>query len=175
VIAPGTSQSGLGDTLQSFWFSPNKSEPFIWGVGAAILVPTATNTFLGGKQLGLGPTIVMLKQQHGWTVGMLWNHPLRVAGSSDRAKVNFDFIQPFLSYSTRDGWSYSLNTESSYDWTRNHWSVPIHFTVQKVVRFGKQPMQFGGALRCWATSPSGGPEGCGVRVVVTALFPKKPK
>ena len=173
VTARGASQSGLGDTVQSFFLSPNKTEPFIWGIGPAILIPTATNDFLGSKQLGLGPTVVMLKQQHGWTVGVLWNHLWRVAGGSGRPRVNADFLQPFLSYSTRDGWTYSLNTESTYDWTGNHWAVPIHFQVSKIVRFGHQPVSFGGAMRCWATTPSGGPEGCGLRIVVTGLFPKK--
>jgi hypothetical protein len=172
VTGPGRSESGLGDILQSLFFSPNKGG-ITWGAGPAILIPTATNKFLGSRQLGLGPTVVVLKQQHGWTVGALYNHVWRVAGSTDRAKVNFDFIQPFLSYSTKDGWSYGVNTESSYDWTRRHWSLPIHFQVKKIVRFGKQPVQFEGTIRCWATSPNGGPEGCGPRIGVTLLFPKK--
>lgn len=173
VVAPGTGQSGLGDTVQSIFISPNKSEPFIWGIGPVALIPTATNEFLGGDQLGLGPTAVILKQQKGWTIGALWNHIWRVAGGSGRAKVNADFIQPFVSYSTKDGWTYGLNTESTYDWTGNEWSVPVHFSVSKVVRFGKQPISFGGALRCWATSPTGGPESCGLRIIVTGIFPKK--
>ena len=173
VTAPGASQSGLGDTVQSIFFSPNKTEPFIWGAGPAILIPTATNSFLGGKQLGIGPTVVVLKQQSGWTVGALWNHIWRVAGGEGRPRVNSDFLQPFLNYSTKDGWTYGVNTEATYDWTGNSWGVPLHFTVQKVVRFGKQPVQFTGAMRCWATSPTGGPEGCGLRMAVTPLFPKK--
>lgn len=173
VTAPGASQNGLGDIVQSIFISPNKSEPFIWGVGPVVLVPTATNKFLGGKQLGAGPTVVVLKQQHGWTVGALWNHIWRVAGGSGRPKVNSDFVQPFVSYATKDGWSYTLNTEATYDWTGNHWAVPIHFQVAKIVRFGKQPVSFAGAIRCWATSASGGPEGCGMRVTITGIFPKK--
>ena len=173
VTAVGASQSGLGDTVQSFFLSPNKTKPFIWGVGPALLLPTATNDSLGSKQLGLGPTAVVLKQQKGWTVGALWNHLWRVAGGSGRPRVNADFIQPFLTYSTRDGWTYVLNTESTYDWTSKRWAVPIHFQVSKIVRFGKQPVSFGGGMRCWVTTPSGGPEGCGLRIVVTALFPKK--
>jgi hypothetical protein len=173
VVGPNTSQSGLGDIVQSIFISPNKTQPFIWGLGPVVLVPTATNDFLGSKQLGIGPTAVVLKQEGQWTVGALWNHLWRVAGGSGRPRVNADFIQPFLSYSTKDGWSYTLNTESTYDWTGNHWAVPIHFNIAKVVRLGKQPVSFGGALRCWATSPNGGPEGCGLRIVVTGIFPKK--
>jgi hypothetical protein len=61
---------------------------------------------------------------------------------------------------------------STYDWTASHWNVPVHFTVSKLVRFGHQPVSLGGAIRCWATSSSGGPEGCGLRIIVTPLFPK---
>lgn len=173
VVAPGTGQSGLADIVQSFFISPNKSEPFIWGLGPVVLVPTATNEFLGNHQLGLGPTLVVLKQQGPWTYGALMNHIWKVAGGSGRPPVNATFLQPFLSYSTKDGWSYTLNTESTYDWTGNAWSVPVHFNVAKIVRFGKQPVSFGGAIRCWVTSPTGGPESCGLRIVVTGIFPKK--
>ena len=140
-----------------------------------MLVPTATSSALASKQLGLGPTVVVLKQQSGWTYGVLWNHLWRVAGGSGRPRVNSDFVQPFLAYATKDARTYAINTESTYDWTGNHWSVPINFSVSKVVRFGHQPMSFQGGIKCWVTTPHGGPEGCGPRVVVTALFPKKRK
>jgi hypothetical protein len=173
VVAAGTGQSGLGDAVQSFFISPNKTEPFIWGVGPVVLIPTATNEFLGSDQLGLGPTLVVLKQQGHWTYGALFNHIWRVAGGDGKPNVNSTFMQPFLNYSTKSAWTYGLNTESTYDWTGSSWSVPIHFSVSKVVRFGKQPISFGGQLRCWANSPTGGPEGCGFRAIVTGIFPKK--
>src|SRR5688500_12711475 len=102
VVAEGTGQTGLGDTVQSIFFSPNKTEPLIWGFGPVVLVPTATNGALGSKQLGLGATVVALKQQSGWTLGVLWNHIWRVAGGSGRPRVNSDFTQPFLAYWTKD-------------------------------------------------------------------------
>jgi len=172
LTGPGSSQTGLGDTVQSFFFSPSKTEPLIWAVGPVVLIPTATNDALGTKKLGLGPTALALKQTNGWTYGVLANHIWSVAGKSSRSEVNSTFLQPFLSYNTRDAWTYSINTESSYDWVSNSWSVPIHLSISKLVRFGKQPVSFGGGLRCWATAPVGGPHGCGLRIVVTALFPK---
>jgi len=173
VTGPRTSQSGLGDITQSLFFSPNKSEPFIWAVGPVFLIPTATNANLGTQKFGIGPTVLVLKQQHGWTIGILANHIWSVAGKSNRAAVNSTFLQPFLSYSTKDGWTYAINTESTYNWNGNTWAVPINPLVSKLVRFGKQPVSFGGGLKCWVTTPSGGPETCSVRIVVTALFPKK--
>jgi len=167
-----TEQTGIGDIVQSFFFSPNKTKPFIWGAGPAFLIPTASNDFLGSGKFGIGPTLVALKQQGQWTYGFLWNHIWSVAGPSDRANVSSTFIQPFISYTTKTAWTFSINSESSYDWNAGHWSVPIHPGISKLVRFGKQPVSFAAALRCWATSPSGGPQGCGFRLAVTLLFPK---
>jgi hypothetical protein len=173
VIAAGTGETGLGDVVQSIFFSPNKTEPVIWGIGPAALIPTATHSSLGSKQWGFGPTVVVLKQRGPWTVGALWNHIWSVSGGNGRPKVNADFMQPFLAFSTKDGWTYTVNTESTYDWTGHSWSVPIHAQFTKIVRFGKQPVSFGGGIRCWVTSPGGGPEGCGLRAIVTGIFPKK--
>ena len=173
VTGPNTSQNGLGDTVQSFFFSPNKTEPLIWAVGPVVLIPTATDQALGAQKWGVGPTALALKQKEGWTYGVLANHIWSVAGKSNRADVSATFIQPFLSYSTKDAWTYSINTESTYDWNSDSWSIPINPFISKLVRFGKQPVSFGAGLKCWVTTPTGGPEGCGVRIVVTALFPKK--
>ena len=167
-----TSQTGIGDIVQSFFFSPNRTQPFIWGAGPVLLIPTATDELLGSEKLGLGPTVVVLKQQGHWTYGALWNHIWSVAGADDRADVNSTFIQPFLSYTTRTAWTYTLNLESSYDWEAEQWAVPIHVQVAKLLKFGKQPISIGGGLRCWVTSPSGGPQGCGFRLIFTPLFPK---
>jgi hypothetical protein len=173
VTAPHSSENGLGDTVQSLFFSPNKVEPFIWAVGPVALLPTATNGALGQGKWGLGPTALVLKQtEGGWTYGMLANHVWSVGGQSSRKSVSATFVQPFLAYNTKDGWTYNLNTESTYDWKSKRWAVPIHFTISKLVLFGKQPVSFGAGLRCWATTPKGGAEGCGLRIIVTALFPK---
>jgi hypothetical protein len=68
------SHFGLGDTTQSFFFSPTpKAGGIIWGVGPAIYWPTASNTYLGPRKWGAGPTIVVLKQASGWTYGILAN------------------------------------------------------------------------------------------------------
>jgi hypothetical protein len=76
---------GLGDTTQSFFFSPKSTEPFIWGLGPAFLIPTATDELLGGEKWGAGPTAVALKQLGPWTFGMLSNHIWSFAGDDNRA------------------------------------------------------------------------------------------
>jgi len=168
-----SSQFGIADIVQSLFFSPNKTKPCIWGAGPVFLVPTGTNANLGAQKFGIGPTIVVLKQQSGWTYGVLANHIWSVAGKESRSAVSSTFLQPFLAYTTKDAWTITLNTESTYDWRAKTWNVPIHFQASKLVRIGKRPVSLGAAIRCWAQSSPGGPQGCGFRLVFVPLFPKK--
>jgi hypothetical protein len=167
-----TTKTGLGDITQSVFFSPSATEKFIWGAGPAFLLPTATDEQLGTGKFGVGPTLVILKQHGGWTYGALLNHIWSVAGHDDRSDVSSTFIQPILSYTTRSAWTFSFNSESSYDWKAEHWSIPIHPVVSKLVIMGKQRVSIGAGLRCWASTTPDGPEGCGFRVLVTPVFPK---
>jgi hypothetical protein len=171
---PDGSEFGLGDTTQSFFLSPSKPGPggLIWGLGPAILLPTATNDFLGSNKWGLGPTGVALVQKGPWTVGALVNHIWSVAGDDDASDVNQTFLQPFTSYALGHGRSLTLNTESTYDWEGEQWTVPINLMFAQVMKLGPQPvsLQIGG--RYYAAKPEGGPD-WGLRATFTLLFPKK--
>lgn len=167
--------SGLGDILQSAFFSPKEPTAggIIWGAGPAILFPTASEDRLGGGKWAAGPTFVVLTQKCGWTVGLLANHLWSFAGDEDRADVNATFVQPFVSYTTKDAWTFGVNTESTYDWEGKNWSVPLNLTVGKLVKLGRLPVSLTGGVRYWAEAPEGGPEGLGFRFVFTILLPKK--
>ena len=161
---------GLGDTVQSFFFSPKTSDP-IWGVGPVFLIPTATDELLGAEKWGVGPTGVVLKQSGPWTYGALANHLWDVAGDDSRGEINATFFQPFVSYTTPQATTFSANVESTYDWNGRQWSVPVNFTISQLLTIGNQPIQVFGGARYYAEKPSGGPE-WGVRFGVTFLFPK---
>ena len=168
-----TTQTGLGDTTQSFWLSPERSKPFVWGLGPVFAIPTGTNGSLGSRKLSIGPTVIALKQGGGYTVGVLAFHVWSVAGSSTHQSVSLTFLQPFFAYTTKNSWTFGINTESSYDSVGGVWSVPIHPTLSKVARLGGHPVSVGAALRCWGTSPTDGPKSCGFRLQVTPVFPRK--
>ncbi len=174
-LAAGTGrQTGLGDTSESLWFSPVKptDKGLIWGVGPVILIPTATDDLLGGGKWGIGPTFVALRQNGPWTIGALGNHIWSVAGSDNRSDISSTFIQPFITYHTPTAVSYALNTETSYDWKSEQWSIPVNLMVSKLVRFDKQMVSFQVGIRYWVKSTDTGPEGLGLRFAVTMLFPK---
>ena len=60
----GVDKSGVGDVLQSFFFSPKEptASGIIWGVGPAFGLRTASDSTLGSGKWTAGPTAVMLKQ-----------------------------------------------------------------------------------------------------------------
>lgn len=171
----GMGESGIGDIVQSIFFSPKAptSGGLIWGAGPVFLIPTASDNALGAEKWGIGPTAVALKQAGPWTYGALVNHIASFAGEENRADVNATFIQPFLSYITKTKTTFGLNTESTYDWESEHWSVPINFTVNQLLKIGSQILQVGGGILYWAASTDNGAEDWGARVQLPFLFPKK--
>ena len=174
-IGPGTGkQSGVGDVLQSLFFSPKAPTEagVIWGVGPVLLLPTATDDLLGAGKWAAGPTGVVLVQRGPWTVGGLANHLWSFAGDDDRADINRTFLQPFASYTTQDAWTFTLQTETSYDWETEQWTVPVNAVASKLVRVGPLPVSFFGGVRYWAEAPEGGPEDWGLRFGMTFLFPR---
>ena len=171
--APGVPDaSGLGDIVQSFFFSPvDPVNGWIVGAGPAFLYPSASDTLLGSEKWGAGPTAVALKQEGPWTYGALVNHLSSFAGDEARADVNATFLQPFVSYITPTKTTYTLNTESTYDWEREQWLIPVNAVISQLVAFGDQPVQFSLGARYYAEGPDGGPE-WGIRAAVTLLFPR---
>ena len=166
------STAGLGDILQSFFFS--LKEPingWIFGAGPALLYPTATERSLGSGKLAAGPTAVLLKQHDGFTYGLLGNHLWSYAGNSDRSEVNATYLQPFVSFTTKTYTTFGINTESTYDWTNEQWTVPINATISQLLKIGGQPLQLQLGYRYYAEAPKYGPD-YGIRFQVSFLFPE---
>lgn len=166
------SASGLGDVVQSIFFSPKKPvDGWVLGGGPVFLIPTATEDAFKSRQFGLGPTAVALRQSGGWTYGALANHIWGVRKPGDREKVSSTFLQPFLAYTTPTAVTYSLNTESTYEWRSSQWTVPVNVSVSKLVSIGSQKLSLQTGVRYYADGPDGGPN-WGLKFAVTFLFPK---
>ena len=165
--------NAVGDIVQSAWVSPKAltENGWIWGAGAAFLIPSDSE--LSAKKWGAGPTGLALKQDGPWTYGGLFNHIWSVGGSDTvTSNVNQTFMQPFLTYITPEAVTIALNTETTYDWENEQWTVPVNLAVTKVMTIGSQIVSVGGGVTYWAEAPDNGPEGFGVRLLFTFIFPK---
>jgi hypothetical protein len=167
----GGSDFGLGDATEALYLSPRRRTPsgWTWALGPIFLLPTATKDALGQDRWGAGPALGLLNQEGPWTFGLLANTIWGFAGSGGR--VNTSYLQPSLDYTFDSKTTLSVNTESTYDWVRRQWTVPIHFVVRQLFDFGEQRVSVGLGYRYYAESPAGGPE-WGLRLGVTIVLPR---
>jgi hypothetical protein len=174
-IFPGSgSDFGLGDINMSLFFSREASAGggLLWGAGPVLLFPTATEPLLGGKKWGAGPALVALAMPGRWTVGTLANHVWSFAGDSDRADINNTFVQPFAAYTWPSAWTASIQSETTYNWETENWSVPVNAAISKLVRWGKLPVSLQAGVGYWFESPETGPEGFRFRLQANFVLPK---
>lgn len=169
IRGEGTSQAGLGDAVITGFISPSQSK-LTWGVGPAFIVPTATNEYLGGKKWGIGPSVVVLKQLGGWTIGGLANHIFSVAGDENRSDINATFINPFFTYNWKSGAGVTLNSEYTHDWENDVDVFVVMPIISAVTKFGSQTVSFAIGPRIHF-APETRPN-YGIRAAVVLVFPK---
>ncbi len=171
VFVDSESQSGLGDIVQSIFFSPKAPTAggLIWGVGPVLLLPTATNDALGSHTWAAGPNAVFLKLKGQYTFGALVNHMWSYAG--DGSDISASFLQPFVTYASKSGASFGVNSENTHSWLNDIFGGYIGATYSKVVKLGKQLTQIGGGPKVYYGNNPINPD-WGLRLVVVLLYPK---
>lgn len=174
ITAKGNTESGLSDALVSGWLSNNVvKNGVVWGVGAAFLLPTATDEMLGTEKFGAGPTIILLQQKHGWTYGFLANQVWSVAGNEDRSDVNQMYLQPFVTHNWKSGAGFTVNTEMTQNWEAGTTNAFINVMAGGLTKFGNQLVQLQIGPRIHVAAPEGTKSRFGVRAAVIFVFPKK--
>jgi hypothetical protein len=151
--------AGFGD-IQLFDLLSIKQSWGRWGVGAAFVFPTATDSLLGSGKWQAGPAMALIYTGvKNLTAGAVIQNPISVGGDSSRPDVNHMLITPTFTFNLAHGWFVGM---SDYNWVFD-WenggdaTVPIGVQVGKLVRIGRQPVSLsvetGGSLG----SPSGTP------------------
>jgi hypothetical protein len=171
VTGIGNNDTGLGDIAQSIFFSPKEvKNGLVWGVGPVLLLPTATNDVLGVNKWGVGPNGLVLKLHGQWTYGALVNHIWSYAGSGLN-DVNASFFQPFATYATKTGASYTIASENTQDWDNDFFGGFTGIYYAKVTKFGKQMVQLSAGPKVYYGNNPFNPD-WGVRANIILLFPK---
>ena len=172
VTGNGNNETGLGDIAQSIYFSPKEPKNgLVWGVGPILLLPTATNDFLGLDKWAAGPNALVLKIKGQWTYGGLVNHMWSYAGNGLN-DVNATFFQPFITFASKSGASVTLASENTQSWDNDIFGGFVGVYYSKVLSIGKQMMQLGGGPKLFYGNNAFNPE-WGIRANIILLFPKK--
>lgn len=133
--------TGTGDTTVSLFLSPTHTGKLIWGLGPAILMPTATSNQLGAGKWGVGPTGAVLVEPEWGSAGVLIQNIWSVAGGSKRSPVNQMQLEPMFSYNLPRGFYLTSSPTIIADWTQpsgQRWLVPIGGGAGRSFNIGKQ-------------------------------------
>jgi hypothetical protein len=168
---------GLGDINPTFFLSPAKPGKLIWGIGPALVLPTATNAVLGQGKWSGGPSVVALVQPEHWTIGALVNNVWNFGGESSRPAVNQMLFQYFINYNMKKGWYITLQPIITANWKASSgdvWTLPFGGGMGRIMKIGPQPVNlsfqfYGNAVYPAGTSP------WSMRLQIAFLFPKLTK
>ena len=179
VWQPNSSQPsqgwfGFGDLNPSLFFSPAHPGKVIWGVGPALVFPTATADQLGQGKVSAGPGVVVLTTPGHWVVGALANNVWSFAGTGSRPPVNQFLLQYFINYNMKKGWYVTTAPIITANWRAsngNDLTLPFGGGFGRIMKLGFQPVNFqvqffGNAKYPAGTSP------WGMRFQLAFLFPQ---
>ena len=133
--------TGLGDTTVSMFLTQTSPGKFIWGLGPAILIPTATSEQLGSGKWGMGPAVAALVEPEWGSVEFLVQNIWSVAGGSNRSPVNQLQLEPMFSYNLPRGWYLTSQPTITADWTqttRDRWLLPVGGGAGRTFNIAKQ-------------------------------------
>src|SRR5580704_14232569 len=171
------SATGFGDLNPSFFLSPAKASKIIWGVGVAVVLPTATNSLLGQGKWSMGPTIVVLTQPGKWTLGALVNNVTSFTGQSGRADVNQMLFQYFINYNLNKGWYITWQPTLTANWEATNggrWVVPFGGGIGRIMKLGFQPVNLTAQFYGNSVHPPGA-SSWNMKLQISFLFPKLTK
>ena len=175
ILIPPTNrkESGLGNIQYQGFFTPAEPGKIIWGLGPVFELPTNTSG-LGTDKWSAGAAALVLTMPGNWVVGALVQNMWSFAGPSDAPSVNKLTFQYFINYNLSNGWYLCSTPIMTADWEQpggEQWTVPLGGGIGKLVRFGKQPVDFKLQAFGNVAKPDGGPD-WSMMFAVKFLFPK---
>ncbi|WP_035646398.1 hypothetical protein [Flavobacterium sp. ASV13] len=172
VTGQNTHEFGLSDATVTAFFAP-KTKGIIFGAGPAFLVPTATEKLLGTEKFGIGPSVLVMHQGKGLSIGFLANQIWSVAGNTDRADFNQFYTQLFLTHSYKSGASLGITSEITQNWQGNTTLITLSPNVGAITKLGGQTMQFAVMPLIPIVGHQSIKPDWGLRAVVAFIFPGK--
>jgi len=154
-------KTAFGDWGFDLAYGVTEKNGFLWAGGLVGTLPFATDSDVGGKQLRLGPEMILAKITKSGVFGIFPSHQWDVKGWNKGKDYSYSTtqIQPLLILTPGNGWQIASKGLYDYDWENKEWTVPLNLAVAKTVMLGGRPWQFEVELNYYVDQPDAfGPE-----------------
>jgi hypothetical protein len=161
----GSADVNLGDISFDLVYAGNemktKHDGFLWGIGAAGTLPTATDDDVGGDQWRLGPEMFGGVVREWGTAGLLLSHQWDVGGSNNETH-SVTGGQYFYAFGMGNGWQIAAGPNFSYDWEADSdeaWTFPLGVGLAKTSALGNTKLKLQAQVHYFVEQPDAfGPE-----------------
>jgi len=108
-----------------------KQKKGLFGIGPALIMPTASSEYLGSGKWSAGLAGVYMTKAFGFTIGLLGQQFMSFAGDSQRQDQNFMLFQPIITKIFKKGYFINFSPIMKFDWEYDAYNIPLG------VNFGK--------------------------------------
>jgi hypothetical protein len=153
------------------FFAPKQVGGLYAGIGPFIQLP-ASNATNGSRQTGLGFSAAVFYTPENWTFGVSMYNGWGVGSDLSGGTANILNVQPAITYTTNDAWTYSLQSQYENTYSAGGASNQLTLSLGRTIAVSGYQLQIQvGPTYMVTTSPSSA-KGFGAFVGLTLVLPK---
>jgi len=150
--------TALGDIGFDIGYGVTEQSGFLWAYGMVGTLPTATDSDVAGKQVRLGPELLIAKFYKWGLWGVFPSHQWDVVGWGDNY-FSTSQLQLFLKFLPGGGWNVGTAPIMNFDWRAEEWTLPLNLAASRTVMFGTTPVKLELEINYYVEQPDAfGPE-----------------
>lgn len=123
------------------FFAPRFSGDWYMGIGPYYQAP-ASNALNGSRQTGVGFSAGAFYTPENWVVGVAMYNSWGVGSDLSGGSANILNVQPSISYTSDDGWTYNLSSQIDFDRTARNTTNQLTLSGGKTVKLMGRHWQF---------------------------------
>ena len=103
----------------------------LFGIGPALIMPTASSEYLGSGKWSGGTVIIYGTKAFGLSIGVLGQQFFSFAGDTERADQNYMLFQPIITKIFKKGYFINYSPIMKFDWENSTYNIPVGLSIGK--------------------------------------------
>lgn len=123
------------------FFAPRFAGDWYIGIGPYYQAP-ASNNLNGSRQTGVGVSAGAFYTPDNWVLGVAMYNSWGIGSDMSGGSANILNVQPTVSYTTNDGWSYNLSSQVTFDYSARNTTNQLTLSGGKTIKVMGHHWQF---------------------------------